>query len=77
MELWESWDSSVCCWTWREVCLQYVAEVMFAIGGNKLWSHREFVFLVISERSVWSRENVAQRWNKGEVLERDSASQST
>ena len=49
----------------REVCSQYVAKVMFAVGGNKLWSHREFVFLVISGRSVWSRENVAQRWNKG------------
>ena len=45
----------------REVCSQYVAKVMLAVGGNKLWSHREFVFLVISERSVWSRENVAQR----------------
>ncbi len=45
----------------REVCSQYVAKVMFAVGGNKLWSHREFVFLVISGRSVWSRENVAQR----------------
>ena len=45
----------------REVCSQYVAKVIFAVGGNKLWSHREFVFLVISGRSVWSRENVAQR----------------
>ena len=44
-----------------EVCSQYVAKVMFAVGGNKLWSHREFVFLVISGRNVWSRENVAQR----------------
>ena len=26
----------------REVCSQYVAKVTFAIGGNKLWSHREF-----------------------------------
>ena len=31
----------------REVCSQYVAKVMFAVGGNKLWSHREFVFLVV------------------------------
>ena len=45
----------------REVCSQYVAKVMFAAGGNKLWSHREFMFLVISGRSVWSRGNVAQR----------------
>ena len=36
----------------REVCLQYVAKVMFAVGGNKLWSHREFVFLVVWGRSV-------------------------
>ena len=36
----------------REVCSQYVAKVMFAAGGNKLWSHREFVFLVVSGRSV-------------------------
>ena len=43
----------------REVCSQYVTKVMFAVGGNKLWSHREFMFLVIS--SVWSREKVAQR----------------
>ena len=27
----------------REVCLQYVAKVIFAVGGNKLWSYREFV----------------------------------
>ena len=45
----------------REVCSQYVAKVMFAVGGNKLWSHHEFVFLVIAGRNVWSRENVAQR----------------
>ena len=45
----------------REVCSQYVVKVMFAVEVNKLWSHREFVFLVISGRSVWSRENVAQR----------------
>ena len=42
----------------KEVCSQYVAKVMFAVGGNKLWSHREFVFLVISGRSVWSPEKV-------------------
>ena len=36
----------------REVCSQYVAKVMFAVRGNKLWSHCEFVFLVISRRSV-------------------------
>ena len=30
----------------REVCSQYVVKVMFAIGGNKLWSHCQFVFLV-------------------------------
>ena len=29
-----------------------VAKVMFAVGGNKLWSHREFVFLVVLRRSV-------------------------
>ena len=23
----------------REVCSQYVAKVMFVVGGNKLWSH--------------------------------------
>ena len=45
----------------REVCSQYVAKVMFAVGGNKLWSHREFVFLVVSGRSGMSPENVAQR----------------
>ena len=45
----------------RKVCSQYVAKVMFAIGGNKLWSHREFVFLVVSGRSGMSPENVAQR----------------
>ena len=42
----------------REVCSQYVSKVMFAVEGNKLWIHREFVFLVISGRSVWSRENM-------------------
>ena len=26
----------------REVCSQYVAKVLFTVGGNKLWSHREF-----------------------------------
>ena len=26
----------------REVCSQYVVKVMFAVGGNKLWSHCEF-----------------------------------
>ena len=26
----------------REVCSQYVAKVLFAIGENKLWSHSEF-----------------------------------
>ena len=45
----------------REVCSQYVAKVMFAVGGNKLWSHHELVFLVVSGRIVWSPENVAQR----------------
>ena len=45
----------------REVYSQYVAKFMFAVGGNKLWSHREFVFLVISWRIVGSLENVAQR----------------
>ena len=45
----------------REVCSQYAAKVMFAVGGNKLWSHCEYVFLVISGRIVWSRENMAQR----------------
>ena len=45
----------------REICSQYVAKVMFAVGGNKLWSHREFVFLVILGRSMWFHENVAQR----------------
>ena len=45
----------------REVCSQYVAKVMFGVGGNKLWSHPEFVFQVILGRSVWSHENVAQR----------------
>ena len=35
-----------------EVCLPYVAKVMFAVGGNKLWSHREFAFLVVWGRSV-------------------------
>ena len=45
----------------REVCSQCVAKVMFAVGGNKLWSYREFVFLVILGRSVWSRKNVAQQ----------------
>ena len=36
----------------KDVCSQYVAKVMFAVEGNKLWSHREFVFLVVSGRSV-------------------------
>ena len=45
----------------REVCSQYVAKVMLAVGGNKLWNHHEFVFLVISGRSVWSHENEALR----------------
>ena len=26
----------------REVCSQYVVKVMFAVEGNKLWSHSEF-----------------------------------
>ena len=26
----------------REVCSLYGAKVLFAVGGNKLWSHREF-----------------------------------
>ena len=26
----------------REVCSQYIANVLFAVGGNQLWSHREF-----------------------------------
>ena len=26
----------------REVCSEYVAKVLFAVGGNKLWSHCEF-----------------------------------
>ena len=26
----------------REECSQYVAKVLFAVGGNKLWSYREF-----------------------------------
>ncbi len=29
-----------------------LAKVLFAVGGNKLWSHREFVFLVVWGRSV-------------------------
>ena len=45
----------------REVCSQYVAKVRFAVGGNKFWSHREFVFLVVSGRNGMSPENVAQR----------------
>ena len=66
MELWESREIAACVvGRAREVYSQYVAKVMFAVGGNKLWSHREFVSLVISGRSIWSRENVAQRWNKG------------
>ena len=36
----------------REVCSQYVTKVMFAVGGNKLWSHHEFVFLVVLGRSM-------------------------
>ena len=36
----------------REIWSQYVAKVMFAVGGNKLWNHREFVFLVVLGRSV-------------------------
>ena len=45
----------------KEVCWQYVVKVMFAVVGNKLWSHCEFVFLVVSGRSGMSPENVAQR----------------
>ena len=45
----------------REVCSQYVAKVMFAVGGNKLESHCEFVFLFFSGRSGMSPENVAYR----------------
>ena len=41
----------------RVICSQ---KVMFAVGGNKLWSHREFMFLVVSGRSGMSPENVAQ-----------------
>ena len=33
-------------------CTRDVAKVMFAVGGNKRWSHREFVFLVGSGRSM-------------------------
>ena len=40
----------------REVCSQYVAKVMFAVWGNKRWSHRVFVFLVISAEAVVSRK---------------------
>ena len=45
----------------REVCSQYIVKVMFAVGGNKLWSHHEFVFLVVLGRSGMSPENVVQR----------------
>ena len=36
----------------RDCVHRSLAKVLFAIEGNKLWSHREFVFLVISGRSV-------------------------
>ena len=26
----------------RELCSPYGAKVLFTVGGNKLWSHREF-----------------------------------
>ena len=45
----------------RDCVSRSLAKAMFAVEGNKLWSHLEFVFLVISGRSVWSREYVAQR----------------
>ena len=45
----------------RDCVRRSLAKVLFAVEGNKLWSHREFVFLFFLERSVWSRENVAQR----------------
>ena len=35
----------------REVCSQYEAKVMFAVGGNKLWSHRLCFWLFGGE--VW------------------------
>ena len=44
----------------RDCVRRSLAKVLFAVEGNKLWSHCEFVFLVISGRSMWSRENVAQ-----------------
>ena len=50
----------------REVCSQYVAKVMFAVGGNKLWSHCEFLFLVVSGRSGMSPENIV----RGEIVAR-------
>ena len=31
----------------RDYVRRSLAKVMFAVGGNKLWSHREFVFLVV------------------------------
>ena len=36
---------------------------MSAVWGNKRWSHRDFVVLVIRGKSCMSPENVAQSWS--------------
>ena len=36
----------------KEVCSPYLAKVMFAFWGNKRWSHRGFMVLIVSGRSV-------------------------
>ena len=67
MELWQSWESSVCCGRAREVCSQYIAKVMFAGWGNKRWSHREFVFLFCFGEK---RECLQKILTRGEVVAR-------
>ena len=50
MELWESRESSACRWTCEGLCSPYIAKFMFAVWGNRRWSHRDFVVLVMR---VW------------------------
>ena len=53
LKLWESGESSACCCTCEgDIFACRVAKVVFAVWGEKRWSHREFVVLVVSGRSV-------------------------
>ena len=45
----------------RDCVRRSLAKVLFAVGGNKLWSHHEFCCLVVLERGVRVSINVAQR----------------